>query len=91
MKNINKDLLERYLQRNYEYIGQIFKRYSEITLVEYIQILRIQRAKYLLQHIGKSIKEISDEVGFKDNFYFSKVFKKIVGKQPSQYRLELPG
>jgi YesN/AraC family two-component response regulator len=79
------------LQRSYEYIGQVFKKYSDVTIGEYVQILRIQRAKYLLRHTAKTIVEISEEVGIPEPFYFSKIFKKITGKQPSKYRQEHSG
>jgi hypothetical protein len=44
-------------------------------------------AKYLLLHTGKSVKEIAEEVGYKDAFYFCKVFKKMEGVAPSLYRV----
>jgi AraC-like DNA-binding protein len=88
MNDIGKEVLEKHLQRSYEYIGQVFKKYSAVTIGEYVQILRIQRAKFLLRHTSKTISEISEEVGIPDTFYFSKIFKKITGMQPSKYRHE---
>ncbi|WP_217592224.1 AraC family transcriptional regulator [Cohnella sp. GbtcB17] len=85
-QNVSKEAMERSLERKYEYICQVFKKYAGITIVTYIQQLRIQRAKYLLANRAASLQEISAEVGFEDPFYFSRVFKKVEGMSPSVYR-----
>ncbi|GGD51513.1 AraC family transcriptional regulator [Paenibacillus nasutitermitis] len=85
-QNVRKEAIERSLERKYEYICQVFKKYAGITIVTYIQQLRIQRAKYLLANSVASLQEIAAEVGFEDPFYFSRVFKKIEGISPTVYR-----
>ena len=47
---------------------------------------RMQRAKDLLRDHSRSIKEISAESGYSDPNYFSKLFKKIVGLTPTEFR-----
>lgn len=81
-----KQKLERALDRKYEYLCQVFKKYADTTISHYIQQLRVQRAKYLLKHSAKSVKEIAREVGYPEPFYFSRVFKKIEGVSPLHYR-----
>lgn len=84
---ITREMLEHQFQRKYEYLCQLFKRYSGSTVVTYTQQLRIQRAKYLLRCDPEAtIESIAREVGFQDAFYFSKVFKRIAGMGPSQFR-----
>jgi AraC-like DNA-binding protein len=83
---LNKEHIERTLERNYDYVSQLFKKYSGITVVNYIQKLRILQAQYMLDCTDQSIQDISTEIGYQDPFYFSKVFKKDVGVSPSQYR-----
>ncbi len=58
-----------------------------ITPQQYLESIRINKAKELM--IDKTIKlsEISERVGFSDAFYFSKVFKKREGMAPAQFRL----
>ncbi|QTH41983.1 AraC family transcriptional regulator [Cohnella sp. LGH] len=85
-QNVRKEAIERSLERKYEYICQVFKKYAGITIVTYVQQLRIQRAKYLLSNSVASLQEIAAEVGFEDPFYFSRVFKKIEGTSPTVYR-----
>ncbi|OUS73971.1 hypothetical protein B1748_21755 [Paenibacillus sp. MY03] len=86
VSELNGESLERTLDYKYEYLCQIFKKYTGISMTRYIQLLRIQRAKHLLDHTGKSIQEISLEVGYSDPFYFSRLFKKLEGVAPQHYR-----
>ncbi len=85
-EEIDKTTIETQVDRNYQYVGQVFKKYSGITIGEYHQYLRIQRTKHLLLHTEKSIKDISTLVGFDDPYYFSKVFKKMEGISPTKFR-----
>ena len=53
--------------------------------VQYRLLARIKQAAYLLESTGKSISEISEELGFFDVAYFCKVIKKHMGVTPNQY------
>jgi len=54
--------------------------------VQYIQKLRIERSKYLLETSSLSTSEITERVGYKDNSTFGRVFKRFTDLTPSQYR-----
>ncbi|MBP1988850.1 helix-turn-helix domain-containing protein [Paenibacillus eucommiae] len=85
-RNLTTEEMEEALDRKYEYLCNVFKKYAGITIGTYIQQLRVQRAKYLLNSTDKSIQTIALEVGMEDPFHFSKLFKKKVGISPSEYR-----
>jgi transcriptional regulator GlxA family with amidase domain len=57
-----------------------------VTPNNYILKLRLDKAKYLLATTNMAIADIGCECGFLDNVYFSYVFKKKEGIQPSQYK-----
>jgi len=59
------------------------KSLTGLTPTKYIRVIRLQKAKTLLEQ-GKSVKEVSYEVGFQKPEYFSKIFKKEFGKLPSE-------
>jgi AraC-like DNA-binding protein len=63
-----------------------FKKQTNYSPAKYIEKLRIAKAKELLRDSSLSITEISAIVGYKDPFYFSKVFKKASGMTPSEFR-----
>ena len=53
---------------------------------EFINTVRINQAKELMQSGNLTISEISYKVGYSDNAYFSKTFKKITGLTPGEFR-----
>lgn len=84
--DISKETLERVLERKYEYLCQVFKKYAGTNIHYYIHQLKTQHAQHLLRNTAKSVKEIAEEVGYPDPFYFSRMFKKIAGIAPQHYR-----
>lgn len=84
--DISNQALANELDRKYEYLCQVFKRYAGISIHQYIHQLKVQRAQYLLINTNDSVKAIAEEVGYQDPFYFSRVFKKLTGFAPQNYR-----
>ncbi len=68
-----------------------FKKLTGFTPARYIEKIRIAKARELLRDSSLSVAEISAIAGYKDPFYFSKVFKKASGITPSEYRNSSPG
>ena len=56
-----------------------------MSVNEYINQVRIQKAKRMLLEGGYRIGQIAERVGFGDQQYFARVFKKVVGCMPSEY------
>ena len=63
-----------------------FKQYAGMSPAQYILSLRMVNAQSLLERTTYNIKEISEIVGYENPLYFSRVFKKEIGKSPAQYR-----
>lgn len=64
----------------------LFKKHTGRTMTAYLRSLRIEKAKQLFQQTLQPAKEIAQQVGFPDYFYFSRMFKKEVGMSPSEYQ-----
>lgn len=73
-----------YLSR--EYISRKFKQEMGENVSDFIAGIRMKRAKELLGNAGLKIAQIAEQVGFQDEKYFSKVFKKWTGCTPNDYR-----
>ncbi len=68
-----------------EHFCRIFKQYMGYRPIEYINMLKLQKAKELLSDKSLSIGEIAAIVGFNDHSYFGKLFKNKFGVSPSDY------
>lgn len=71
---------------NYSYLSTYFHTHKGEGFSEYLNQIRVEKACKLLEKKEKSIANISELVGYRDHSYFCRVFKKITGKTPSQYR-----
>lgn len=68
------------------YLGQLFKKYRDITFVKFLTGVRIDKAKDLLSTTGDRVVEVALQCGYKDVYYFSHTFKKATGFPPKKYR-----
>lgn len=68
------------------YLFRAFQAYQKQSPKEYLTEYRIRQACHLLRETGLSVASIAYSVGFEDNLYFSKAFKKKMQMSPSQYR-----
>ncbi|MFS0862078.1 response regulator [Fredinandcohnia sp. 179-A 10B2 NHS] len=72
------------------YLSRIFKQYTGQNFIDYVTVLKINRAKELLAHSSLKTNEVSKAVGYTDPRYFSQIFKKYTGCTPSEYRSAKP-
>ncbi|MEH7306780.1 response regulator transcription factor [Neobacillus drentensis] len=98
MKNLMEYIGERYAEPltltgvakhfhfNPSYLSSYFSTHNKEGFIEYLNRVRIEEATKLLLQGTESISEISGMVGYSDHSYFCKVFKKIKGLSPSQYK-----
>ena len=72
------------------YFCKMFKKATGVNFTDYLSRVRIEKAKNLLLNPNLRISEIAYEVGFQSLTHFNRVFKKIVGQSPTEYRGQLP-
>ena len=68
------------------YVSRLFKEELGLNFIEYVTRTRIDEAKRLLLETNQTISEIALSVGYQDPSYFTKVFKKMEGRTPTQFR-----
>lgn len=68
------------------YLRKYFEEKVGMSCMDYITVMRMNRAKELLWESTKSITEVAMETGYGTSQYFSRMFKKEVGMTPSEYR-----
>lgn len=78
--------LATYTGLSKQHLIYLFKQETSFPPVDYYLRLKMQKAGQQLSLTGLSIKEIAAQVGFGDPYYFSRMFKKLMGVSPSEYR-----
>ena len=68
------------------YISSIFNKEMQISIPEYINEIRIEKSKELLLGTYLKAYEIAEKIGFVENTYFTKIFKKNTGVSPKEFR-----
>ena len=68
------------------YFRKLFKRETGKTIVQYLTDLRISHAKHLLLNYHMTVKNTALSVGYKDQYYFSRAFKKVLGMSPKKWK-----
>lgn len=74
------------LHVNKDYMSRKFKEIYGMSMVAYLNEIRIRKSKELLRNTDLRIQEIADQVGYFDSKYFAQQFKKIAGCSPNEYR-----
>ena len=84
--DVTLEQLAAYLHFNPSYTSDLFKRIFGRPFVVYLTAMRIDAAKVLLDSGHFKTYEIAAQVGYQDEKYFLKTFKKVVGCTPKEYR-----
>lgn len=84
--NITLEELSSRLHVSKGYLSTLFKEETTISIMQYITLLRMNRAEHLLRHTSMKVNEIAEAVGYHDSSYFGLQFKKFYGISPFQYR-----
>lgn len=73
------------------YFCKIFKQCFDKSFIVYLSEYRVKKAKQLLSDVKNNVKDISQRVGYRDSNYFAKVFKRVAGMTPTEYRVQVLG
>lgn len=85
-QSITIDNIGQHLEINSTYFSHLFKKEMGISFIDYLQKYRITVSKRLLIESNYKIYKIAEMVGFTDDKYFYKIFRKTEGVTPSVYR-----
>lgn len=77
------------LNINSSYLSSLFKKETGVTLTDYVNKKRTENAVFLLNSTKLQIQSIAQYCGIPDVNYFTKIFKKYVGKTPKEYRADI--
>lgn len=84
--NIKAHEVADYINISPNYFSTLFKQKTEKSFNEYINELRVDKAKILLDETPFKVNEIAEKVGYQEYKYFVEIFRKLSGMTPTQYR-----
>lgn len=91
--NFNRDVKLQEISEHFyisrEYISRKFKQEFNVNISDYIVKIRMNKAKSLLKNSQLKIYDIANMIGYQDDKYFRKVFKKVEGITPNEYRANI--
>ena len=85
-ENITLSSLSELFHFSPRYLAKMFKDQFKTTIITYLTDIRMEKAKLLLLHSDMPVAELAESIGYEDENYFGKVFKKQTGLSPLQYR-----
>lgn len=88
-ENISRDQVAKYCGLSPGHFSHLIRAETGKTFTEWLAFYRVRHACHLLARNQQSLAEIAAECGFADQSYFTKIFKKVVGQNPLQYRVSL--
>lgn len=83
---ISLEEIAKELHMNASYFSRMYKKETGETFVEYVNRVKIERAKDLLRWSNHSVEGISESLGYDNKSYFAKLFKSLTGLTPGEYR-----
>ncbi|MFR5601403.1 MAG: response regulator [Lachnospiraceae bacterium] len=87
MQDISMQDAAKMMNYSEAYFCKLFKQCFQKNFTTFLTEYRVEQAKKLLESPTVNVKEVGKQVGYPDSNYFAKVFKRVTGSSPSEYRL----
>ena len=88
-RDISRSSVAKYFDISPNHLSRLFKTNGYMRFCDYINYVRINRAKFLLKNYDLSLSQIAKRCGYNDVVYFCRIFKKITKRTPKQYQFQL--
>jgi len=86
-EQLTLSMIAKHVNSSTSHFSSVFKRRTGFPPIEYLNHMKVQKACQFLQFTNLRIKEIAFKLGIDDQYYFSRLFTKIMAVSPTDYRL----
>lgn len=87
-RNLTEEFIASLFYLNRSYLSQLFRQKTGEKFIDYLNDIRIDKAKELLVSTDRKMYQIAKSAGYNNTKYFFRIFKKKTGITPEQYRLQ---
>ena len=84
--NLTMNSLADEFELSKSYLNSIFQKYTQHAPMDFYISLKMKEACKLLRSTDLYVYEVAQKLGYKDQYYFSRIFKKVVGISPKEYK-----
>lgn len=84
--NLTVEDIAQHFNISTSHLSRIYREHTGVTLVEYLNVRKVEECQYFLRNTNKAISDISNSFHFCNQSYFTRIFKKYTGLTPKQYR-----
>lgn len=85
-EEFTREDIAAFVYLNPDYLTRVFKKETGLSLSDYIVKTKMEKAKKLLAQSNEKVSDIAERLGYSSFSYFAKLFKKVVGLGPQEYR-----
>jgi two-component system response regulator YesN len=85
-RRITLDEVAEHLFMNPSYFSRLFRKETGVTFIEYVNRMKVERAKELLDQTSLPVAKIGEALGYDNHSYFIKMFRSQAGVTPQEYR-----
>ncbi|MDD3225770.1 MAG: response regulator [Clostridium sp.] len=85
-RNLSLELVSKKLSLSSSYLSKLIKMGTGLSFVDYVTSMRIKKAINIMDDPMVKIYEVAELVGYSNQYYFCKAFKKVIGLSPTEYR-----
>lgn len=85
-ENLTLEQITEEFELSKSYLNAVFQKYTQHAPMDFFMNLKMKEARRLLKTTDQYVYEIAQSLGYTDQYYFSRIFKRIVGMSPKQYR-----
>ncbi len=87
-KDLTRDSVAKEFLISSTYLSHLFQKEAELRFNEYLNFIRLEKAKFMLKRHDVKVKDVAIKCGFKDSNYFCRLFKEKTDRSPSEYRAQ---
>ena len=86
LNDLNINNISEKLEMTSSYLSKLLKKETGLSFIDYVTNVRIKKAMYIMEDPTVKIYDVAELIGYSNQHYFCRAFKKVVGISPTEYK-----